>query len=141
MTKILVAVVSAALAIGMAGPASAATTDPEVIIYRFNGVRDSGATDSTGITTVFFCTNFSDSTENFRFVTRLDSGAMVGNRLTTIGHLQSTTVATHATVVYPTGINQNTGAVLEGTTAIAATSVNVMCTAVTIDAAGPTPVG
>ena len=32
----------AAIAIGMSVPVSAATTDPEVIIYRFPGVRDDG---------------------------------------------------------------------------------------------------
>ena len=32
----------AAITFGLMAPASAATTDPEVIIYRFPGVRDNG---------------------------------------------------------------------------------------------------
>ena len=37
--------------------AEAATTDPEVIIYRFTGVRDDGGGPSAGVATAFFCTN------------------------------------------------------------------------------------
>ena len=65
MTKMQSALVSAALAIGMAAPASAATTDPEVIIYRFPGVLDNGS----NVATLFHCTNFSGVNENIRFVT------------------------------------------------------------------------
>jgi hypothetical protein len=35
----------------------------------------------------------------------------------------------------------NTGVVAQGTTAIAATSINVICTAVTLDASSPVPNG
>jgi hypothetical protein len=66
MTKMHWLVVSAALAIGMAAPASAAITDPEVIIYRFPGVRDSNAAENVGVATVFHCTNFSSVAENIR---------------------------------------------------------------------------
>ena len=52
MTKISLAVVSAALAIGMAAPAMAAQTDPEIIIYRFPGVRDDGGAANVGVATV-----------------------------------------------------------------------------------------
>ena len=70
MTKTQALVVSAALAIGMAMPASAATTDPEIIIYRFPGVRDNGGGPASGVATVFACTNFSGVTETVRLVTR-----------------------------------------------------------------------
>jgi hypothetical protein len=59
MKTIQSVLVSAALAIAMAAPAGAATTDPEVIIYRFPGVFDSGGAAGTGSATVFHCTNFS----------------------------------------------------------------------------------
>ena len=48
MTKIQALVVSAALAIGMVAPASAAQSDPEVIIYRFPGVKDDGGAAAVG---------------------------------------------------------------------------------------------
>src|SRR5262249_35547770 len=58
VTKIQSALVSAALAIGMSAPASAAQFDPEAIIYRFPGVRDDGGAANVGVATVFVCTNF-----------------------------------------------------------------------------------
>ena len=70
MKKMRSLLVSAPLVIGMAAPASAATTDPEVIIYRFPGVFDDGGGFSSGSQTVFICTNFSGATETIRFVTR-----------------------------------------------------------------------
>jgi hypothetical protein len=71
--------VSAAVAIGMVVPASAAQTDPEVIIYRFPGVRDNNGASNTGLATVFHCTNFSGVTENIRFVTRDFEGFLLSN--------------------------------------------------------------
>ena len=41
------------LAFVLPAPADAAQTDPEVIIYRFPGVRDDGGAASTGVATVF----------------------------------------------------------------------------------------
>jgi len=42
MKKIQSVFVSVAVAIGMAAPASAGSNDPEIIIYRFPGVLDTG---------------------------------------------------------------------------------------------------
>src|SRR3954464_2420311 len=56
----------AAIAIGMSPPTLAATSDPEIIIYRFPGVFDDGDAASAGTATVFHCTNFSGATENLR---------------------------------------------------------------------------
>jgi hypothetical protein len=58
---------SRALAFVQPVPVSAATTDPEIIIYRFPGVKDDLGTQ---VATVFHCTNFSGVTETIRFVTR-----------------------------------------------------------------------
>ena len=78
----------AAIAIGMSVPVSAATTDPEVIIYRFPGVRDDGNADNTGIATVFSCTNFSGVQETLRFVTRSAIGTLLTNVPLQAVHLQ-----------------------------------------------------
>src|SRR5215475_2467816 len=59
---------AAALALGLPAPADASITDPEIIIYRFPGVRDDGGGVFIGVATVFFCTNFSGVTENARLV-------------------------------------------------------------------------
>ena len=56
-------------------------------------------------------------------------------------HLSTFTWSTHALHAYGTQSFLNTGLVAQGTTAIAATSINVICTAETIDAAAAAPIG
>jgi hypothetical protein len=138
--KTIQGLVSAALAIAMVAPASAATTDPEVIIYRFPGVRDDGAGDNTGVATAFHCTNFSGVDELIRIVVRNVDGGIAANVTTVIPHLQTRTLSTHPTAAY-IELALSTNAVSQGTAAIAATSINVICTAMTIDASTAVPVG
>ena len=80
--------------------AQAATSDPEVIIYRFPGVRDDGSALNAGISTVFHCTNFSGATENIRFVTRGTAAELLTNRVFSITHLATLTASTHQTVAF-----------------------------------------
>jgi len=122
------------LALVLPGAANTATSDPEVIIYRFPGVRDDGGAADVGVATVFNCTNFSGAVENIRFVTRRFNGTLLVNNV-----FNSVTVATHSNAAYGSQ-SLATGAV-EGTTAIAATSTSMVCTAMTIDAANPKPDG
>jgi hypothetical protein len=131
----------AAIALGMGAPASAAVGGPEVIIYRFPGVFDDGGGFQAGTATVFHCTNFSGVTETVRFVTRDDAGILRQNNTIDIPHLETKTAATHSQSTYFISVNLSTGAVAQGTTAIAATSTNIICTAMTIDAANTKPVG
>jgi hypothetical protein len=133
--------VASALMVGMAAPAAAATTDPEVIIYRFPGVFDNGGANDLGVATSFHCTNFSGVTENIRFVTRGFDGTLLSNVVRVINHLTTTTVSTHGTVAYNEPQTLGTGFVAQGTTAIAATSINIICTAMTIDASTTVPIG
>jgi hypothetical protein len=141
MKTIQSALVSAALMIGMAAPAQAATTDPEVIIYRFPGVHDDGGASFVGVATVFHCTNFSGVLENLRFVTRGSDTTLKTNGVVGIPHLATKTVVTHSVTAYAIDGNLTTGLVAQGTTAIAATSTNIICTAMTIDAAASKPTG
>jgi hypothetical protein len=131
----------AAAALAFVQPAQAAQTDPEVIIYRFPGVTDNGGPAFTGVATVFHCTNFSGVTETIRFVTRTPGGFLLQNNTVNIGHLATRTAATHDTVAYGEELNLLTGFVAQGTTAIATTSINIICTAETIDASTAAPVG
>jgi hypothetical protein len=127
------------LAFVLSAPANAAINDPEVIIYRFPGVTDSGGFN-TGVATVFHCTNFSGATENIRFVTRAADGTLASNVLRSVSHLSTQSMATHFNAPYAVG-NLATGAIAQGTTAIAATSINIICTAETIDASSAVPIG
>ena len=140
MTAIHSMITALALAFVFPAAAGAATTDPEVIIYRFPGVRDNGAGTNTGVATVFHCTNFSGVTESLRFVTRDFDNTIKSNTVVPIDHLGTLTFATHVTNAYNDG-SLATGAVSQGTTAIAATSINIICTAMTIDASTVAPVG
>ena len=133
--------VAAAVAIGMAVPASAGINDPEVIIYRFPGVTDNGNGPGFGVATVFHCTNFSGANENIRFVTRRNDGVLVSNQVFTFPHLSTGTLSTHITAAYMQSADLSAQPVTQGTTAIAATSINVICTAETIDASTVAPVG
>jgi len=141
MKTVQALVVSAALAFGMAAPASAGVNDPEVIIYRFAGVVDDGGGLNTGVATVFSCTNFSGATENVRFVTRDWDGKLVSNNVFPVDHLKTENAATH--FIRPPYAHNSlaTGQVQGGTTAIAATSISIMCTAVITDGGGPLPHG
>ena len=145
MKKIQSVLVSAAVAIGIAAPASAATTDPEVIIYRFSGVRDDGSNDNFGVATVFHCTNFSGVTENIRFVTRANVGVIASNLVRSINHLSTLTAETHQSNANAFGgelvAQLATRTVAQGTTAIAATSPNIICTAMVIDGFNNVPTG
>jgi len=140
MKSIQQVIAAAAIAAGLSAPASAATTDPEIVIYRFPGVRDNGGAQNTGVATAFHCTNFSGALEQVRFVTRLTDSTLVSNQTLFVGHLQTPTAMTHLTAAY-LGANLATGPVVQGTTAISATSINIICTAMTIDASTAAPLG
>src|SRR5262245_22827102 len=107
-------------------PAWAAIGDPEVIIYRVPGVRDDGGAADVGVATVFHCTNFSGVDETIRFVTRNFGADVRSNVPTSISHLQTQTAVTHAVAAYGIDLNLTTGLVNQGTTAIAATSTNII---------------
>jgi hypothetical protein len=132
----------AAAALAFVQPAQAATTDPEVIIYRFPGVFDDGGGIAAGVATVFHCTNFSGVTETIRFVTRKITGTLLQNNTVSINHLETRTAATHfiSGSSYGLDLVLATG-LFQGTTAIAATSTNIICTAMVLDAANPKPDG
>src|SRR5262245_24578764 len=134
-------IAAAALSFVQPTPAPAAQSDPEVIIYRFPGVLDDGGIGNVGVATVFHCTNFSGVQEIIRFVTRAASGSLLQNGTIPILHLATVTTSTHQTAAYFPNLNLATGFVGQGTTAIAATSTNIICTAMTMYAANPTPDG
>jgi len=133
--------ITAAAALACAQPVQAGINDPEIIIYRFPGVLDDGGATNVGEATVFHCTNFSGVDENIRFVTRNSAGSLQSNEVLQIAHLATRTASTHVNVPYATNLDLHTGLVSQGTTAIAATSINVICTAATIDAANPKATG
>lgn len=138
--SIAIAAMIATVSLAAAPPARTALNDPEVIIYRFPGVRDNGGADNAGVATSFHCTNFSGVPENVRIVVRDFDGTLKGNMAFAVTHLSTLTVSTHPTALY-SDAQLASGNVAQGTAAIAATSINVICTAVTLDAASASPNG
>ena len=132
----------AAVSLSLPGPAWAGANDPEVIIYRFTGVRDDGGGMGIGLITVFDCTNFSGTSESLRFVTR-DGNTVLKSNVPVPGvtHLQTVAVVTHDPANFFSQVNLNTGLVKQGTTAIAATSTSIICGARLFDATGSNPSG
>src|SRR5262245_65802526 len=82
----------------MAVRAWAATSAPEVSIYRVSGVLDDGATNGTA--TSFHCTNFSGVTETIRIVVRSAGGTLMANASFTVPHLTTKTASTKHVVIY-----------------------------------------
>jgi hypothetical protein len=115
--------------------------DPELIIYRFPGALDDGGGPSAGVATSVHCTNFSGATETIRYVVRNSNTEVLANLALPMIHLRTLTVSTHITNLYFDDRSMETGAMHQGTIAIAATSINIICTAVTLDAASTKPVG
>jgi hypothetical protein len=130
------------LLVAPAQPAQAAVGDPELILYRFSGVKDDGGGSFTGVATSFHCTNFSGVMETIRIVVRHNNSNLVANIALDIPHLRTFTMSTHVTSLYVSGELGvlNTGFV-HGTAAIAATSTSITCTAMTVDAASTKPAG
>ena len=124
----------AALAFTM--PAQAAVGDPEVIIYRVSGVVDD---NNGGLATSFHCTNFSGVTETIRVVTRGLTGTITANTTANVPHLNTIIWSTHDVAIY-TDTNLMTVA-FQGTAAIAATSVNVTCSAMQVQTNITVPTG
>ena len=122
-------------------PAQAATTDPEVILYRVSGVSDSGGNANTGVATSFHCTNFSGVTETVRIVLRAKTATLLTNVAFTVQHLETHTTSTKATNLFSDDTVLNSGLVFQGTAAIAATSTNIICTSMIVDAAATAPAG
>jgi len=130
----------AAAALAFVQPAQAAQFDPEVIIYRFSGVRETGGAPATGVATAFHCTNFSGVTETLRIVIRSASGALLTNTPIGITHLETRTITTKPTDLFA-ATTVDTGIVAQGTAAIAATTTSFICTAMIVDAASFSPNG
>jgi len=119
----------AASALAFAVPAQAAVGDPEVLIYRISGVID----NNTGFATIFWCTNFSGVPETVRVVVRGPTSTQLANNAVTVNHLNTAALATRDVNLFTGETIMNTGVIDPGgTAAIAATSVNVTCTAAQI---------
>src|ERR1700759_3938170 len=79
-------------------PAQAATSDPEVVLYRASGVADGGP--GSNVATSFSCTPFSGVTENIRIVIRAQNGTILINAINAPAHLTTVVFSTSGTAIF-----------------------------------------
>jgi len=126
----------AVAALAFAMPAQAAVGDPEIIIYRVAGMVDDAA---GGTASSIHCTNFSGVTETLRVVLRSQNSTIVFNNTFPVNHLNTIILSTHDVTIYSdTNLATNS---FQGTAAIAATSINMTCTAMQVQSNITIPTG
>jgi hypothetical protein len=127
---------------GAAPTAPLAATDPLLRIYRISGVRDNGGGSEVGVATSFHCSSASTVNESLRIVVRNFDDTLVATRTFILRPRDTLTLSTHFTKVFVEDFTLSPGvAIKQGSAEILATSANVFCSAMIIDAASPSPLG
>jgi hypothetical protein len=123
-------------------PPPKAVGDPLQLIYRVSGVRDNGGAAEAGTATTFMCTSISNVDETLRIRVRDFNGTIVGTRTVTVPPNQTKTISTHLTRGFFDDATLSPGEVInQGSAAIQATSINIFCSAMIVDAAVAFPEG
>jgi hypothetical protein len=139
--------------IALAFPAQAQTqqpaagADPKAVgdrlipIYRVIGARDSGGGPGVGVATAIDCSSFSPVNETVRFVARYWNGTIRANKAMVVKPGETRGVVTHQTAGFTATLILEAGLLNQGRIEISATSNNIACNAMVLDAANPKPVG
>jgi hypothetical protein len=123
-------------------PAPKAVTDPLQVIYRISGVRDSGTGTHAGMATSFHCTSFSTVDEKIVFALRDFDGDVITQKSVTVEPQHTITASTHDTRVFTEDRLLSPGVVInQGSVRISATSTNIICSAMIVDASAAFPEG
>jgi hypothetical protein len=124
------------------GVAPQAISDPQTIVYRTSGVRDSGSAINTGVATSFHCTNYGNVSELIRIRVFNFDGTTTSDNTFTVTAKRTHTASTHGTVAFNEDTFLSTGALIEqGHSSIFATSTKVGCSAMILDASVAVPQG
>ena len=117
-------------------PESRAVGGPYKILYRAVGVSDSAHAADVGTATTFHCHNFSNVDERLIFrVTNYD-GVVITNVAVTIEPNKMITTSTHGTLAFFEDFYLSPGThIQQGSVVIFGTSINMMCSAMIVDAA------
>jgi len=125
-----------------AAPQPEAVGDPLQRLYRISGVRDSGNGAEVGQATSFHCSSVSTVNETLVIRVRDFNGAIVGARSITIGPNRTRTLSTHFTRMFFEDATVSPGEVInQGSAEILATSIQVFCSAMIVDAEVNLPEG
>lgn len=124
------------------GVAPMVTTDPEMMIYRVAGMADSGYTTMKGVATSFMCYSNSAATEKVRVRILNWHGGVEADVSHEVKSKRTLTFSTRSTAWLAEDVLLAAGKVInQGTAAIIATSKEVYCSAMLIDAAATVPSG
>jgi hypothetical protein len=112
------------------------------LIYSVPGIRDSGAIAATGAATIILCTNWTGASQQIRFVLRDYQGNIRANVTSPMNALYTFTAGTHNTNAFVEDQVLAPGTPINpGSLRIFATTPQVSCTAMVIDAAPAVPDG
>jgi hypothetical protein len=123
--------------------AGRAVGDPQKLIYRIAGIRDTGDAANVGVATTIHCTNFSLVAETVRYLLKRTNGDVVANVSKTIDAGGTEAASTHFTAmvdedgVLAPGVSINPGSAFIFTTS----PQKVICSAMIVDAAATVPQG
>jgi hypothetical protein len=118
-----------------AAPEPKAVGDPLQRIYRLSGVSDNGGAPERGRATSFHCTSGSTVNETLVIRVRDFDGDIVGARSIIIAPNRTRTLSTHFTRMFFEDATLSPGeAINQGSAEILATSVQVFCSAMIVDA-------
>jgi hypothetical protein len=125
-----------------AAPEPTAVGDPLRRLYRVSGVRDNGGGPEAGQATSFHCTSASTVNETLAIRVRDFNGVIVGARTITIAPNRTRTLSTHFTrMFFEDGTVSPGEAIEQGSAEILATSIQVFCSVMIVDAAAISPQG
>ena len=119
----------------------AGTSAKDWLIYRASGVFDNGGFPRTGPATVVHCTNFDLAAATVQFRIWQFNGITVADQKATLASRETFTVTTKDTNMFYDNLNLNTGLVNQGSLIINATSQEVKCSAMLVNAATGEPAG
>jgi hypothetical protein len=122
-------------------PGPKAVGDPLQLIYRVSGLRDSGSGPEAGIATAFHCTSFSSVDETLHINVRNFNATVRGVEVT-VASRRTATISTHLTRIFTEDAVVGAGiTVNQGSAEILATSTNMVCSAMIVDAGANFPEG
>ncbi len=123
------------------GVAPMATTDPQILIYRVSGVLDNGSPD-LGVATTFACSSISSQMEIVRIRLFNYDGVLMGDRTLNISPKRTVSISTHSTMMISEDSVVSPGtAINRGMAGIIATSKEIFCSAMIVDAVAAIPNG
>jgi hypothetical protein len=105
------------------------------VIYEVAGVKDNGYARELGMATSFLCTNADIATRTVRIVLRNKDGGTVANVTVNVLPFRTLTASTHETRMFVEPVILYPGhAISQGSAFISATSANVICSAMIVNA-------